>query len=124
MHSIMHSAQQTVGHSRGTIARPSAPDALDLLEQFGSTVTVQREHDIHGQGDSAEYCWRIFSGCVRTVRLMEDGRRHVGEFLFAGDIFGLDGLAIHEFAAEAVTDVTCAAIRAGWSRRWQRAAPH
>ncbi len=105
MQSTMHPAQQNVVLSRGIIARPSAPDALDLLEQFGSTVTVQREHEIHGQGASAEYCWRILSGCVRTVRLMEDGRRQVGEFLFAGDIFGLDDLAIHEFAAEAVTDV-------------------
>jgi CRP/FNR family transcriptional regulator, nitrogen fixation regulation protein len=105
MPAIVHSAEQTVGLSRGMVAQPSAPDALDLLEQFGTTVTVQREHEIHGQGDLAEYCWRILSGCVRTVRLMEDGRRQVGEFLFASDIFGLDDLVIHEFAAEAVTDV-------------------
>jgi CRP/FNR family transcriptional regulator, nitrogen fixation regulation protein len=105
MQSIMHSSQQTAGPSRGMTARPSAPDALDLLEQFGTTVTVRREREIHGQADPAEYCWRILSGCVRTVRLMEDGRRQVGEFLFAGDIFGLDDLAIHDFAAEAVTDV-------------------
>jgi CRP/FNR family transcriptional regulator, nitrogen fixation regulation protein len=105
MQAIMRRAQQTVGLSRGMIAQPSAPDALDLLEQFGTTVTVQREHQIHGQGDPVENCWRILSGCVRTVRLLEDGRRQVGEFLFDGDIFGLDDLAIHEFAAEAVTDV-------------------
>lgn len=105
MQSIMHSAQQTAGLSHGMIARPPAPDALDLLEQFGSSVTVRREHEIHGQGDPAEHCWRILTGCVRTVRLMEDGRRQVGEFLFPGDIFGLDDVAIHEFAAEAVTDV-------------------
>lgn len=72
MQSIMHPAQQTVRLSGGMIA---GPDALDLLEQFGSTVTAQREHEIHGQGDPAEYCWRILSGCVRMVRLMEDGRR-------------------------------------------------
>ena len=37
---------------------------------------------------------------------MEDGRRHVGEFLFAGDLFGLDTLDRHDFGAEAVTPVT------------------
>lgn len=105
MQSITHRAQQTVCLSGGMIARPSAPDALDLLEQFGSTVTIEREHEIYGQGGPARYCWRILSGCVRTVRLMEDGRRQVGEFLFAGDIFGLDDLTIHDFGAEAVTDV-------------------
>ena len=84
----------------------ATPDALDLLEQFGTTVAVQREHEIHGQGDKAEYCWRILSGCVRTVKLMEDGRRQVAEFLFAGDLLGLDDLGTHDFAAEAVSDVT------------------
>ena len=86
--------------------RPTAPDALDLLEQFGSTVSVQREHEIHGQGDKADYCWRILSGCVRTVKLMEDGRRQIGEFLLPGDMIGLDDVGTHDFAAEAVTPVT------------------
>lgn len=85
---------------------PATPDAIDLLEQFGSTVAIQRDHEIHGQGDTAEYCWRILSGCVRTVKLMEDGRRQVAEFLFAGDLLGLDDLGTHDFGAEAVTDVT------------------
>jgi len=84
----------------------TAPDALDLLEQFGTTVAVQREHEIHGQGDATEHCWRILSGCVRTVKLMEDGRRQVAEFSFPGDLLGLDDLGTHDFAAEAVTDVT------------------
>ena len=60
--------------------QPATPDALDLLEQFGTTVAVQREHEIHGQGDAADYCWQILSGCVRTVKLMEDGRRQVADF--------------------------------------------
>lgn len=85
--------------------RPPGPDALDLLEQFGATVQVQREHEIYGQDDPAEHCWRVVSGCVRTVKLMEDGRRAVGEFRLAGEYFGFDDLATHEFSAEAVTDV-------------------
>jgi CRP-like cAMP-binding protein len=80
-------------------------DALVLLEQFGTTITVHREQEIHGQGEDAECCYRILAGCVRTVRLMEDGRRQVGEFLMAGDLLGFDALGIFDFAAEAVTDV-------------------
>ncbi len=85
---------------------PGAPrDALDLLEQFGTTLTVQRDREIHAQGDDANCCYRILSGCVRMVKLMEDGRRQIGEFLMAGDVFGFDALDTYDFAAEAVSDV-------------------
>jgi CRP/FNR family nitrogen fixation transcriptional regulator len=85
---------------------PVAPrDALDLLEQFGTTVSVQRDREIHGQGDQAAWCYRVISGCVRVVNLMEDGRRQIGEFLMAGDVLGFDALESYDFAAEAVSDV-------------------
>ena len=84
---------------------PATRDALDLLEQFGATVSIQREHEIHGQGEQAKYCYRVLSGCVRMVKLMEDGRRQIGEFLMSGDLLGFDALETHDFAAEAVSDV-------------------
>ena len=76
-----------------------------VLEQFGTTVSVQHDRQIHGQGDRADFCYRILSGCVRMVKLMEDGRRQIGEFLMAGDLLGFDALGIYDFAAEAVSDV-------------------
>jgi CRP-like cAMP-binding protein len=85
--------------------KPAPRDALDLLEQFGTTVTAQHDREIHAEGDPADYCYRILSGCVRTVKLMEDGRRQIGEFLVAGDMFGFDTLGTYVFAAEAVSDV-------------------
>ncbi len=85
---------------------PLAPrDPLALLEQFGSTITVHRDREIYGQGDEAAYCYRVVSGCVRMVKLMEDGRRQVGEFLMAGDLIAFDVMGSHDFAAEAVSDV-------------------
>jgi CRP-like cAMP-binding protein len=83
-----------------------APDALNLLEQFGTTVRVRRSHAICQQGDPAESCWRIVSGCVRAVTLTEDGRRHIGEFLWPRDLLGIHELGVHSFDAEAVTNVT------------------
>jgi CRP/FNR family transcriptional regulator/CRP/FNR family nitrogen fixation transcriptional regulator len=80
------------------------PDTLDLLEQFGSTVQVAREQEIHPEGEPAQFCYRVVSGCVRAVRLTEDGRRQVAEFFLKGDMFGLDDLDAHEHAAEAVSD--------------------
>ncbi|MDR3538543.1 MAG: helix-turn-helix domain-containing protein [Acetobacteraceae bacterium] len=99
-------SQVTMSHvARVAPQRAANPDALDLLEQFGTTVRLVRDHEIHAEDADAEYCYRVLSGCVRTVRLMEDGRRQVGEFLLAGDLFGLDDLGTHAFAAEAVTEV-------------------
>jgi CRP/FNR family nitrogen fixation transcriptional regulator len=75
------------------------------LEQFGSTISVLRDREIHGQGDQAAWCYRVISGCVRVVNLMEDGRRQISEFLMPGDTLGFDALEIYDFAAEAVSDV-------------------
>ena len=101
----MQAATQVLDRNVRTAVRPAPRDPLDLLEQFGTTVTVERDRQIHGQGDDAEACYRVLRGCVRVVSLMEDGRRQVSEFLLPGDLFGFDALGTHDFAAEAVTDV-------------------
>ena len=86
--------------------RAPVPDPLDLLEQFGATLVVPREAEIHGQDDPAEYCYRILRGCVRTARLTEDGRRQVVECLLPGDVLGFAAIGTHDFAAQAVSPVT------------------
>ena len=106
MQSAMQMIQQTRCAPTETKLRNARPDNLGLLEQFGITVTIQRGHEVYGQGQPTEFCWRIFSGCVRTVKLLEDGRRLIGAFLWPGDLFGIDDLSVHDFGTEAVTDVT------------------
>lgn len=103
---MMHAALQTRPTHHAVLADRPSPDALDVLEQFGTTVRVEREHEIFAQDDPAENCWRVVSGCVRTVKLMEDGRRAVGEFLVAGDYFGFDDIGTYDLSAEAISDVT------------------
>jgi CRP/FNR family nitrogen fixation transcriptional regulator len=92
------------------VASATLPSAnlpfLTALEQRALTMRAERDEEIVAQEDPATYCYLVVSGCVRTVRLMEDGRRHVGEFLFSGDLFGWDALDRHDFGAEAVTSVT------------------
>jgi len=80
-------------------------DPLDVLAGIGMTITLPRDRELHAQGDRAEFCYRIVSGCVRTIKLMEDGRRQVGGFLLAGDCLGFGTLDSHDFAAEAVTEI-------------------
>jgi CRP/FNR family transcriptional regulator, nitrogen fixation regulation protein len=90
----------------GFAAGAARPSVLEPLAGVGVTVRAERDEEIVAQGDAAGYCYLIVSGCVRTVRLMEDGRRQVGEFLFPGDLFGWDALEEHDFGAEAVTPAT------------------
>ena len=58
---------------------------------------------IYGQDEAAWYFYVVLAGCVRTVRHMADGRRHVGGFYIAGDIFGVEASNEHYFDAEAIT---------------------
>ena len=108
---ISHHSIPEQPHRAGLPFPPAATDpaprlpALDPLEQLAVTVTLRKDAEIYGQGDDARYCYRILSGCIRSVKLMEDGRRQVNEFLLPGDWFGFEALAEHAFAAEAVSEV-------------------
>ena len=66
-------------------------------------VPAAKDATIVEQDDEAKYCFLVVTGCVRTVRTMTDGRRQIGEFLFAGDVYGWDVLETHEYGIEAVT---------------------
>ncbi len=101
----------------GTVAAwgPARPDSslplLATLGRSGCTLKVEKGEEIIAQDDPAQFCFQVIEGCVRSLCRMEDGRRQVSEFLLAGDIFGLDSGATHEFAAEAVTETTIRKIR-------------
>ena len=105
MQASLQALQSVSGMYETQKAHRAPPGMLDFLEQFGCTISVRRTHEIYGHDQPAEFCWRILSGCARTVRLMEDGRRQVGEFLWAGDLIGIDDLESYYSDAEAVTDV-------------------
>src|ERR1700678_630049 len=79
-------------------------DAIHALDELGSTISVRKNAEIWAQGDSVQSSYRIVSGCIRLVKLMEDGRRQISEFLVAGDWLGFDGTALQDVAAEAVAD--------------------
>jgi hypothetical protein len=88
----MPAVQQTRDLTGASKPARTAPDPLDLLEQFGTTVTVRRSHAIFRRGDPTELCWRIVYGCTRTVTLIKDQRRQIDEFLWPGDFLGMDNL--------------------------------
>ena len=50
-------------------------------------------------------------GAVRSYKLLSDGRRQIGAFHPAGDIFGLENGGIHRFTAEAIIDTSVRLVK-------------
>jgi CRP/FNR family transcriptional regulator, nitrogen fixation regulation protein len=94
------------GLSIPDIARSGQLDALIALERIGIRLRFSRNQEIYGQGESGGFWYKVISGTVRISKLRSDGRRHIAEFCFSGDGFGLESGAERSFSAEAVEDVT------------------
>lgn len=114
MHAILQSDQKIVRAEDPILAPIADPrtlhgvphtarDALGALRDAGATLVLERDQELHEQGSFARYCYQIVSGCLRTVKLMEDGRRQIGDFLMAGDLLGFDVADSYAFGAEAVS---------------------
>ena len=73
--------------------------------KFGADI------EICGEGEPAEYVYQVATGAVRTVKLLPDGRRKIGGFYFAGDMFGFEDGNEHSLSAEAVMPSTVRVIK-------------
>ena len=82
---------------------------LHRLRDLSMRLRFQRNETIFGEGDAASHVYTLINGCVRLCRHVADGRRHISDFMFAGDIFGLGERSAHAVAAEAVGPVTVTA---------------
>src|SRR6266700_5038212 len=91
-----------------TQARPVPPaggHALDgNIELMGAPMSFTRNAEIYGEGEPADYVYKVVSGTVRTHKVLADGRRQIGAFHLAGDVFGLEVGELHAFSAEAVAE--------------------
>jgi len=94
-----------LGHDRGTLAQSGELDALVALEHIGTRLSFSRNAEIYAEGHSADWWYKVISGTVRVCKLLADGRRHIAEFCFSGDWFGIDSGAGRPCLAEAVDDV-------------------
>jgi CRP/FNR family transcriptional regulator, nitrogen fixation regulation protein len=101
-----HDAIERSGSPAGGIAQSGALGAFVAFESVGSRRTFARNDELFAEGDAADCWFKVISGTVRLSKLLSDGRRHIAEFYFAGDCFGLDNLPERLFSAEAVGDVT------------------
>ncbi len=102
--------------NRAKIALAPMPDAprpaatcRSLASSFamlGAPMHFERNVEIYGEGEPAEYFYHVVTGAVRTYKVLQDGRRQIGSFQLPGDFFGLEAGAQHGFSAEAIIDST------------------
>src|SRR5262249_1647254 len=78
---------------------------LGMPMKFGSGT------EIYGAGEPVEYVYEVVTGAVRTVKILPDGRRKIGGFYFAEDIFGLEDGNEHGLSAEAVAPSTVRVVK-------------
>ena len=96
-----------------SVAKSGQLDALVVLERIGTRLSFGRNDEIYGEGDEAQCWYKVISGTVRICKLLADGRRHIAEFCFSGDCFGVDNANERIYAAEAVDDVIVMRFRRG-----------
>jgi CRP/FNR family transcriptional regulator, nitrogen fixation regulation protein len=88
-----------------SVAQSGQLDALVALERIGTRLSFASDDEIYAEGDAADCWYKVVSGTVRVCKLLADGRRHIAEFCFGGDCFGVDGVGERSYSAEAVDEV-------------------
>src|SRR4051812_35135685 len=91
------------------------------LDQFGviaacsgviaTEFSYGKDEEIYGEGETCEYVYQVVRGGVRTYKLLSDGRRQIGAFHLAGDVFGLDSGSANRLTAEAIVNTTVRLVK-------------
>lgn len=92
----------------------ASTDVIEFGPQLslrGVRMHFERNEEVFGEGEDAEYVYRVVSGAVRTVHFTSDGRRQILGFHLPGDIFGLETGASHTLSAEAVANSDIIVVR-------------
>ncbi len=81
------------------------------MQLMGAMMSYPRNTEIFGENEPSDYLYKVVSGGVRTYKILSDGRRQVGGFYLAGDIFGLEFAEEHTLSAEAITDTKVLVVK-------------
>jgi len=103
---LMRTAPHTTSSTPAPPTQPVPREPGGLIEAMGAQIPFGRNAEIYGEGEPAEYVYKLVRGTVRTSKILADGRRQIGAFYFPGDVFGLEVGDEHTFSAEAISDVT------------------
>jgi CRP/FNR family transcriptional regulator, nitrogen fixation regulation protein len=92
------------------------PDPVPQM-MFGSPeltsipTAYDRNAEIYGEGEPADYVYKVISGAVRTYKVLSDGRRQINAFYLPGDIFGLELGDEYTWSAEAIVGCMIAMVK-------------
>jgi CRP/FNR family nitrogen fixation transcriptional regulator len=104
MQPSIQTATSTQTVRRGSRPIPSDHALAGPIEMMGAPMTFARNGEIYGEGEPADYVYKVISGAVRTSKVLADGRRQIGAFHLPGDVFGLEVGAEHVFSAETLAE--------------------
>lgn len=74
-------------------------------------VSYDRDEEIYGESEPAEYLYCVRRGAVRTFKLLRDGRRQIDAFHLPGEYFGGTAGDTHILTAEAVVESKVAIVK-------------
>jgi CRP/FNR family nitrogen fixation transcriptional regulator len=62
-------------------APPGGTDALTRsVQRIGGVMSFARKAEIYGEKEPAHYFYKVIGGCVRTYKMLIDGRRQITAF--------------------------------------------
>jgi CRP-like cAMP-binding protein len=99
---------QSVRQNPATAGSTPLTNAIELM---GASISFARNAEIYGENEPADFLYKVLSGTVRTYKVLNDGRRQIGDFYLPGDLFGLETGSDHTFSAEAITDAKVLVIK-------------
>ena len=82
---------------------PSLSSPASTIDLMCAPTAYARNEEIFGEGEPADYLYKIESGCVRAYHTLDNGRRQLVAFYLPGDLFGLDARDLHTISTEATT---------------------
>ena len=107
----VHAAPSSHTAARGARPAPSTHSLAGPIEMMGAPMSFGRNGEIYGEGEPADFVYKVISGTVRTSKVLADGRRQIGEFYLPGDVFGLEVGEEHTFSAEAIAATKVLVVR-------------
>ena len=84
---------------------------LSQAKVSSSEFKYSKGNEIFGEAEPADYIYQVIEGSARSHKLLSDGRRQIGAFHLAGDIFGFENGGFHRFTAEAIVNTTVRVIK-------------
>jgi CRP/FNR family transcriptional regulator len=95
--------------------RPLDPEQIEYMQRFKQgELRVDRGTQVLVQGQRSAHVFTVLEGVLIRYRLLEDGRRQIVNFMFPGDLIGLQAALGEPLAhsVEALTAVTlCVFVR-------------